>query len=355
MLDSIIVGYGLAGFHYAWQLKQQKKDYLLITNQSMGSSRKAAGICNPTVLKRYTMAWEGENFLEYAIKHYKECGLQLSTNFFHSIPIHRYFFQAAEQNDWIVAAQKKGLSSFLDPLPSHLINSNLKRKEGFGIVNSVGRLDINTLLDIFQKHTIPSSFMEEEFEYESLKILKNKVVYKGIEAKNIVFCEGYRLKTNPWFQYLPLVGSKGESFEIIAPQLSRTQIIKGSLFIAPIKQDFFWVGASFSSKDKETIPTPSGKEWLISRLDNLLNVPYEIRAHHAAIRPTVIDRRPLIGQHPKYPNLFVFNGLGTRGVLMAPLLSKWLYEFIEEGKQIPNEVAIHRFESYFCNPNRKHV
>jgi hypothetical protein len=48
--------------------------------------------------------------------------------------------------------------------------------------------------------------------------------------------------------------------------------------------------------------------------------------------------------------MFIFNGLGTRGVLMAPLLSKWLFESINEGKQIPNEVAINRFESYFSNP-----
>ena len=32
---------------------------------------------------------------------------------------------------------------------------------------------------------------------------------------------------------------------------------------------------------------------------------------------------------------------------MAPLLSKWLYEFIENGKQLPEEVAIDRFENYF--------
>jgi hypothetical protein len=35
---------------------------------------------------------------------------------------------------------------------------------------------------------------------------------------------------------------------------------------------------------------------------------------------------------------------------MAPLLSQWLYDHIQEGKQIPNEVAINRFESYFSNP-----
>ena len=40
---------------------------------------------------------------------------------------------------------------------------------------------------------------------------------------------------------------------------------------------------------------------------------------------------------------------------MAPLLSHWLIEFIEKREQIPNEVAINRFESYFSNPKTMHV
>ena len=68
-----------------------------------------------------------------------------------------------------------------------------------------------------------------------------------------------------------------------------------------------------------------------------------------------MDRRPLLGGHPTYKNLYVFNGLGTRGVMMAPLLSKWLYDFIELKKQLPEAVAINRFESYFCNSKKGNV
>ena len=53
--------------------------------------------------------------------------------------------------------------------------------------------------------------------------------------------------------------------------------------------------------------------------------------------------------------LYVFNGLGTRGVLMAPLLSSWLYEFIDLKKELPDAVAINRFETYFCNPKKTYV
>lgn len=41
-------------------------------------------------------------------------------------------------------------------------------------------------------------FIDEAFDYDALKIFENKIVYKLIEAKNIVFCEGYALNRNPW-------------------------------------------------------------------------------------------------------------------------------------------------------------
>ncbi len=42
----------------------------------------------------------------------------------------------------------------------------------------------------------------------------------------------------------------------------------------------------------------------------------------AGVRPTVKDRRPLIGTHPMHSQLHVLNGLGTRGVMLGPAMAK---------------------------------
>ncbi len=355
MLDSIIVGYGLAGFHYAWQLIQQQKAFVIISDPTQGASRNAAGICNPTVLKRYTMAWEGINFLSYAMEHYSSIESRLNTQFFDQFPIHRHFYKATEQNEWLVASQREGLSNFLNPVVQMHPDTSIKNEVGYGIVEHLGKLNINALLNHFRSPQFSDWFLDEVFDYKALKISEEKLKYHDIEAKNIVFCEGYGLKANPWFNYLPLVGSKGEYLIIKAPQLSRKQIIKGPVFISPTQEDLFWVGASFSREDKTDKPTENGRSWLVEKLNIIVDTPYEIITHAAAVRPTVVDRRPLLGVHPTHSNLYIFNGLGTRGVLMAPLLSQWLLHFIEERKQIPNEVAIDRFESYFSSPKIKHV
>ena len=82
----------------------------------------------------------------------------------------------------------------------------------------------------------------------------------------------------------------------------------------------------------------------------VLKLPFQILEHKAQIRATVIDRRPLIGRHPEYENVYILNGLGTRGVLMSPILSNWLFRLIENNEKLPPEADIKRFEKqYFRN------
>ena len=65
--------------------------------------------------------------------------------------------------------------------------------------------------------------------------------------------------------------------------------------------------------------------------------------HHAGIRPTMLDRRPVLGRHPEYPSLYVYNGLGTKGYMLAPLLSKEMADFILTETAVDKEVSLGRF------------
>jgi glycine/D-amino acid oxidase-like deaminating enzyme len=60
------------------------------------------------------------------------------------------------------------------------------------------------------------------------------------------------------------------------------------------------------------------------------------------MRPTVADRRPIMGAHPEHKGLFIFNGLGTKGYMLAPLLSFEMAEFMVEGTPLHKEVVFSR-------------
>ena len=110
------------------------------------------------------------------------------------------------------------------------------------------------------------------------------------------------------------------------------------------------MGATFNRNDKTTRVSGEGKAWLLFKLKQFLKLPFEILEHKAQIRATVVDRRPLLGRHPKHDNVYLLNGLGPRGVLMSPLMSHWLFQYQENNEKLPPEVDIKRFEKqYFRN------
>ena len=116
------------------------------------------------------------------------------------------------------------------------------------------------------------------------------------------------------------------------------------MFVLPLGNNLYKVGATFNWKDKTSNPSEEGKEELITKLKKVINVPYKIVDQTAGIRPTVKDRRPLIGVHTKYSQLCILNGLGTRGVMIAPTVAKQLFNHLEHEEELDSETDIKRFD-----------
>ena len=112
----------------------------------------------------------------------------------------------------------------------------------------------------------------------------------------------------------------------------------------PVGEQFFKVGSTYEWEDLSEQTTQKGKESIIERLENLITTDYSIENHWAGIRPTITDRRPVLGVHPKYPNVFVFNGLGTKGVMLAPYFAKEMCLFLMNGDNgLLSEINVNRF------------
>ncbi len=152
------------------------------------------------------------------------------------------------------------------------------------------------------------------------------------------------MRGNPYFSYLPLHGVKGELLIIKAPDLNLDVIVNTSIFILPLGQQLFKVGATYHWDDKTNLPTSEGRIELVNRLKEFLSCDFEVVSHFAGIRPTVQDRRPLVGTHSKYRNLHLLNGLGTRGVMIGPSMALALFNHIEFDEPLQPEINIKRFE-----------
>ena len=346
MIDYLVVGFGLAGMSFVETALQNSKKVCVISNHKQSSSRVAAGLYNPVVLKRFTSIWHAKEQLDLLYPFYKSIEARLSISILHEMPIYRKFHSIEEQNDWIVASDKPHLSSFLN---SNFVTSNIPNINTtyhYGHVYNSGFVRVDVLLDAYEAFLKAKDIIcFDVFDYTQLEVMDSYVSYKGINAKQIIFAEGFGMHHNPFFKGLPLDGTKGEVLTIKAPQLSLNVIVKAGIFIMPIGDHLFRVGATYNWKDKDNNPTIEGKLELEQKLKSLISCPYEIILHQAEVRPTVRDRRPLVGKHPIKPNMYLLNGLGTRGVMLGPYLSKQLFEYIENGKELHSEIDVIRYYS----------
>lgn len=344
MVDYLIVGLGLAGISFCETLEKNGKTFKVISDNSQTSSQVAGGMYNPVILNRFTLAWKANEQIEMAGPFYTDLEKKLDVKLNYKLPILRRFRSAEDQNAWFEASDKLGISQFISEkiLPNK--NLRIEAELGYGMVLKTGRIDTETLISYYKKYLTDKGLFESEtFEYDLVNTSQSEISYKSIRAKQIIFTEGYGLNHNPFFNYLPLKGTKGELLTIKAPLLKEENIIKSSVFIIPLGNDFYRIGATYKWKDKTNTPTEPAKDELLKKLDSFLNCEYEIVDHRAGIRPTVTDRRPLVGRHPKHKNLYVLNGLGSRGVMIGPYASKQLFDFIENQIPIDEEMNIERF------------
>lgn len=344
MLDYIVVGLGLSGIAVSEELERRNRSFVVYEDNSQNSSYVAGGIFNPVILKRFTPAWKAAEQIKSAIPFYQQLEQKLQLKLIHNWNIYRRFHSVEEQNEWFVAADKPTLSTFLDEQIKKNINPNLIAPHGLGMVKHTGNINTENLLDHYIAYLKDRrSFRNERFDYSGLNIKDDHFEYKGQKATRIIFCEGFGLKKNPFFNYLPLNGNKGEYITIYSEELKLDFAVKSSVFLIPLGNDLYKVGATYDHKDKTADTTSHAKERLINGLKELIKCDFEVVDQVAGIRPAVSDRRPLVGQHPEIPGLYCCNGFGSRGVLIAPNMAKEIMENIEDAKALDPEVDLSRF------------
>ena len=339
--DLLIVGFGLAGWALTEVLKQEGKSFVVFDAENKSSSSVATGIYNPVVLKRFTAVSNAQELMNFSIPYYSN---KANGNFQHPMSIYRVFAKAAEQNIWTEALDKPALSSYLSgDIHKHTLN-NIASPHGCGEVLHTGRIDTNGILTYSRKKlTQNNSFHQEQFDYDALKIANDRVVYKQWNARYIVFAEGVGIKHNPWFATLPIVPNKGEWIEVLCKGLELSKIVKGSVFFVPLGNDRYRVGATYARTFESLAPTTENKVWLMKQFKKYINVPFEVLFHNAGLRPTVPDRRPIVGRHPQFSSLSCINGLGSRGVLWAPYLASLLVKHLYANALLPDELHLRRF------------
>ena len=346
--DFLIVGQGIAGTLLAFFLFKEKHSFKVLDIPLDGASSKAAaGIINPVTGRRLVKSWRFDELSAFAKNTYLELEKFLGKTFFHDKSILRALKNPFEENEWM---RRSGFPEYQPYLSdsADLANyqDNISAVHAWGEIKGAAKLDMPELITSFRLFLRNKNLLiEKEFDHHDLLIKNECVEYQGEQFKKVVFCEGAKATDNPYFNFLPFSTTKGESLLVRIDNLRTRKLLKNKIYICPLYENRYWVGSTNSFEFDHVYPTQDCFDLLKKDLEEVLLVPFKIESHLAGIRPTVTDKRPLLGRHPVHKSIFIFNGLGTKGASLGPFFADQMVQFLSEKAQLDFEVNIGRFNT----------
>jgi len=339
----LIVGQGVGGTLISWYLRKRGISHLVIDNyHHQAASKIAAGVINPITGRKYVKSWRIEEFLPVAREVYSELSDYIDNKIFHDKLIYRGLYSIKDENTWESRKADPIAGQFIVEEPStEEYDGKIKGVQSYGVLQHGLQVQLGRLVEGYRDCLLKEGILKrEKFDYERIKMTSTGIDYDGVTADRIIFAEGYQSQFNPYFKHLAFEPAKGDVLIIKVEGRPFNNILRHKVFVTPIDEEHYWVGSGYRWTFEDDAPDEEKGQEIKAKLDEIMDVPYEIVDHIAGIRPCVKGRRPFLGKHPEYPSLVLFNGLGTKGASLGPYWARHLVEHLEDGQPLDMEVDV---------------
>ncbi len=329
----IIVGQGLAGSLLGIELIKREQQVLVIDNKWQGSaSTVAAGMWNPINFRKLTYSWRAPEFISKLYNHYTQLEDLLNVQLVYSKPIVK---KIPDKNTLgLLDKQCEEINAFIAKDGS-AEGERLFGSEGYFALRNTGVLDVKELLraskDFFKYHKV---YQEGEFDWSKLD--DPEAVY--------ISCEGYKAKDNPYFTWLPLNANKGHILDVYPPEFWQSnEILNCGKFLFKAPDGSYKAGATYNWNDVDFIPEDDASKEILAPFLKVSRDGLRVKEIKVGLRPTIADRRPVLGHHPIHKNIAIFGALGTKGVMLAPSFVGEMADLLIHQRPCDQEVSIMRF------------
>jgi len=340
-IENLIVGQGIAGTTLAWQLHNAGRDFVILdADEEFTASKVAAGLVTPWTGRRMTRSDDFDESWRIALSFYREIEERLSVSLFEESSAVRLFLSKNEASS--AEQTTSGGLAAIEPWNGR-IEKGGRSFEGCRM-SPAGRLDVRKYLqasaDFFREQNkwyrhrldVPTGLIVDENGVAVFEL--------DLSADRAIFCTG---ASKSWlFPDVPNNPAKGEILNVTVAGYQRSETVHHSIWLVPENDGSITAGATYDWENIDCEPTAQGRREILNAMRRFIDGEILPNEHCAAVRPTMKDYQPVIGRHPDSPRVFIFNGLGSRGVLRAPRVASQLVSLILNDRPVSPEYSIER-------------
>lgn len=324
-VDAVIIGQGLAGTAMAWEMLGRGQRIAIIDpDRPVTCSKIAAGLVTPLVGARASLSWRWGEMWAAANLFYTELEQRLGAKFWHVHPSVRLYASAQQRADF-----ERRFPSWPDiEVHAHIPPDGIDAPFGAFSMSPAARLDTAVYLrasrTFFQRTAV---VIDGAFDWDG------GLAGHGLEAAHTVSCQGVRERDSGPFARLNLHPARGDILAIQCDALELPHVVHGQAWLVPDARlaGRFRVGATYE-RGCGASPNPEAvRTQLEQRLQTFMMAPYHVLDQVSSVRPASYDKKPLLGRHPELGGMWVLNGLGSKGALLAPWCAQHLADAILKG------------------------
>ncbi|GAB5518846.1 MAG: FAD-dependent oxidoreductase [Rhodothermales bacterium] len=347
--DIVIAGAGLAGAAAAFALSKRYRVAVLEAKQpAAGASGAAAGLVNPFLGRKANPTWRMRDALDHfhqmldaaEARHLLDArgvlrpasSLKQAKAFQHTAHTHpdltRWRSPDACRTPYPVLDAPYGAlhitaggALVLPDLIDHLLNAATLR--GAALIAPTQVLGWTTSSEAVTVQTTKGRF----------------------QASRLVLALGHGYTAFPELSALNLHSVKGQTVTVAYPKgwsAKTLPPLSGLSYAVPTTNGFV-IGSTYEHTFSDLTPDSTQHPALIAKAAQMLPAlaGQPILNATAGARVTVPGTRlPMVGPLPSAPNVWLFTGLGAKGLMMAPMLAAQLAHWFEAPSGIPDELRV---------------
>ncbi len=305
------------------------------------SSLVSAGMIDPISGQRFALSWRYSETITQALSVYQKIESLIESPLVQQRTIYRLFRDRIDRDTFEKKYQSGQITPYIQSRfeisPHPMIHAPL----GGAIINGGYQINVGACIDGLRNYFIRTN---------TLLINPSQSEIASYKAKATLYCTGAAAHISPLFQWLPFRNSRGETLIFEAPTLALEAIINNGFWISPMGNNHYRAGATYAWENLFRSPTAEGYDAVHQHIQHTLpSVPKIIKRQESGTRSIMPDSRPVIGNHPHHPSIFLASGLGSKGTQMTPFLAQNLASHLIHGTDIDPEISMNRFYKNYTN------